>query len=58
MFFVKFQEEAQMKSNGQELEQMAGLNFSPRLSSVRGADDPFHQEYLPKSSGRSQDSDS
>ncbi|XP_020539234.1 regulator of G-protein signaling 1 isoform X2 [Jatropha curcas] len=50
-FFIKFKEEASMRSNGHDLEQMAGWNFSPRLSSVHGADDPFHQEHLVKGSG-------
>jgi hypothetical protein len=50
MFFLKFKEEASMRSNGNELEQVTGWNFSPRLSAVHGADDPFHQENL-KGSG-------
>ncbi|KAL0004420.1 hypothetical protein SO802_011981 [Lithocarpus litseifolius] len=50
MYFMKFKEEASMRSNGLELEQMTGLNFSPRLSSVHGADDPFHQEQFSKGS--------
>ncbi|KAI4336639.1 hypothetical protein L6164_015139 [Bauhinia variegata] len=57
MFFIKFREEANKRSNGHELEQMTGWNFSPRLSSVHGADDPFHQDHVLKSSGCSQDSD-
>ncbi|KAF2292820.1 hypothetical protein GH714_029187 [Hevea brasiliensis] len=48
MFFIKFKEEANMRSNDHDLEQMAGWNFSPRLSSVHGTDDPFHQEHLVK----------
>ncbi|CAK7332439.1 unnamed protein product [Dovyalis caffra] len=50
MFFIKFKE-ANMRSNGHELESMTGWNFSPRLSSVHGADDPFHQEHVLKGSG-------
>ncbi|KAM4109635.1 hypothetical protein ACB094_03G134100 [Castanea mollissima] len=58
MYFMKFKEEASMRSNGLELEQMTGLNFSPRLSSVHGADDPFHQEHFAKGSANdSHDSD-
>ncbi|KAJ4710941.1 regulator of G-protein signaling 1 [Melia azedarach] len=44
MYFIKLKEEASMRSTGPELEQMTGWNFSPRLSSVHCADDPFHQE--------------
>ncbi|KAG6713793.1 hypothetical protein I3842_05G171600 [Carya illinoinensis] len=51
MYFMKFKEDASMRSNGHEPEQMTGWNFSPRLSSVHGADDPFHQEHFSKSSG-------
>lgn len=51
MYFMKFKEDACMRSNGHEPEQMTGWNFSPRLSSVHGADDPFHQEQFSKSSG-------
>lgn len=47
MFFMKFKEEASMRSGVHELELMRGWNYSPRLSSVRGADDPFHQEQEP-----------
>jgi hypothetical protein len=58
MFFMKFKEEASMRSNGHELEPGTGWNFSPRLSAVHGADDPFHQENLFKGSGTdSHDSD-
>ncbi|KAK7312017.1 hypothetical protein RJT34_10557 [Clitoria ternatea] len=55
MFFLKFQEDSNVRSNGFELEQMTGWNFSPRLSSVHGTDDPFHQDHLLnlKSSGYS-----
>ncbi|KAL2332706.1 hypothetical protein Fmac_013919 [Flemingia macrophylla] len=55
MFFLKFQEESNVRSDGYELEQMTGWNFSPRLSSVHGTDDPFHQDHLLKSSGCSND---
>lgn len=60
IFYIKFKEEASMRSNGQELEESNSFNFSPRLSSVHGADDPFHhQEHLPKVSGSNcPDSDS
>lgn len=51
MFFIKFKEEANMRSSDHDLEQMAGWNFSPRLSSVHGADDPFHQEHPVKDTG-------
>ncbi|XP_027336409.1 regulator of G-protein signaling 1 [Abrus precatorius] len=57
MFFLKFQAEFNVRSNGHELEQMTGWNFSPRLSSVHGTDDPFHHEHLLKSSGCSNDTD-
>ncbi|KAF3431134.1 hypothetical protein FNV43_RR25864 [Rhamnella rubrinervis] len=50
MFYLKFKEETSMRSNGHELEQITGWNYSPRLSSVHGIDDPFHQEHFPKSS--------
>lgn len=51
MFFLKFKEEASMRTIGHELDQVNGWNFSPRLSSVHGADDPFHQEHPSKDSG-------
>ncbi|KAK9276519.1 hypothetical protein L1049_006053 [Liquidambar formosana] len=58
MFFMKFKEEVSMRSNAQEMEQVTGWNFSPRLSSVHGTDDPFHQEHPSKgSSHSSHDSD-
>ncbi|KAH7515611.1 hypothetical protein FEM48_Zijuj10G0044900 [Ziziphus jujuba var. spinosa] len=50
-FYLKFKEESSMRSNSHELEQMRGWNYSPRLSSVHGIDDPFHQEHFPKGSG-------
>ncbi|KAL5552704.1 hypothetical protein UlMin_040105 [Ulmus minor] len=51
MFYMKFKEEASMRASDHDLEQMTGWNYSPRLSSVHGLDDPFHQEHLPKRSG-------
>ncbi|XP_054808038.1 regulator of G-protein signaling 1 isoform X2 [Prosopis cineraria] len=55
-FYTKFQEEAKKRSDSYDLEPISGWNFSPRLSSVHGADDPFHQDQLFKSSsGRSYD---
>ncbi|KAK2972196.1 hypothetical protein RJ640_030741 [Escallonia rubra] len=58
MFFMRYKEAASMKTNDRELEQFTGWNFSPRLSSVHCADDPFHQEHAPRDSGRnSHDSD-
>ncbi|KAI9125727.1 hypothetical protein K1719_003145 [Acacia pycnantha] len=51
-----FREEANKRSDSYEIEQIPGWNLSPRLSSVHGADDPFHQDHLFKSSsGRSHD---
>ncbi|BFG16251.1 hypothetical protein CerSpe_025250 [Prunus speciosa] len=45
-YFMKFKEEASMRSH--ELQQMTSWNSpTPRLSSVRGVDDPFHQEQEP-----------
>ncbi|KAL6294361.1 hypothetical protein ACE6H2_002503 [Prunus campanulata] len=45
-YFTKFKEEASMRSH--ELQQMTSWNsLTPRLSSVRGVDDPFHQEQEP-----------
>ncbi|XP_058787044.1 regulator of G-protein signaling 1-like isoform X3 [Vicia villosa] len=58
MFFLKFQEECDMRCNGYELEQMTGWNYSPRLSSVHGTDDPFHQDHLLKNSECGNDTDS
>ncbi|GAV75599.1 RGS domain-containing protein [Cephalotus follicularis] len=52
MFFIKFKEETQLRSGGQELEQVTDCDFFPRLSSVQGYDDPFHQEHLAKGSSR------
>ncbi|KAK4264991.1 hypothetical protein QN277_026101 [Acacia crassicarpa] len=55
-FYMKFREEANKRSDSYEMDQISGWNFSPRLSSVHGADDPFHQDHLFKSSsGRSHD---
>ncbi|KAH7858818.1 hypothetical protein Vadar_028384 [Vaccinium darrowii] len=51
MFFLKFKDEANMRAFDHELEQVTtGWNFSPRLSSVHGIDDPFHQEQPSKDS--------
>jgi len=48
-----------MRCNGYELEQMTGTwNYSPRLSSVHGTDDPFHQDHLLKNSECGNDTDS
>lgn len=58
MFFLKFQEECDMRCNGYELEQMTGWNYSPRLSSVHGTDDPFHHDHLLKNSECGNDTDS
>ncbi|XP_047307509.1 regulator of G-protein signaling 1 isoform X2 [Impatiens glandulifera] len=44
MYFLKFKEEDVMRRVGSNLEQMNSWNFSPRLSSVRGSDDPFQIE--------------
>ncbi|XP_020411121.1 regulator of G-protein signaling 1 isoform X2 [Prunus persica] len=45
-YFMKFKEEASLRSH--ELQQMTSWNSpTPRLSSVRGVDDPFHQEQEP-----------
>ncbi|XP_057496251.1 regulator of G-protein signaling 1-like isoform X1 [Actinidia eriantha] len=53
MFFLKFKEEANMRTIDHELDQPTAWNFSPRLSSVRGDDDPFHQEHPSKDTGHS-----
>lgn len=51
IFYLKFKEESQMKS--QELvERLAGWDYSPRMSSVHGSDDPFHEEHQNKSSNQ------
>ncbi|XP_022726642.1 regulator of G-protein signaling 1 [Durio zibethinus] len=52
LYFIKFKEEASMRSNGHEMEQMTGY-FSPRLSSVHATDDPFQHDHI--SRGSSQD---
>ncbi|KAI5352157.1 PREDICTED: regulator of G-signaling [Prunus dulcis] len=45
-YFMKFKDEASLRSH--ELQQMTSWNSpTPRLSSVRGVDDPFHQEQEP-----------
>ncbi|PWA65361.1 G-protein coupled receptor [Artemisia annua] len=46
MYFLKFKEEAAMRSVDHELEQVNGWNFSPRLSSVHCPDDPFYQDHI------------
>ncbi|KAG5521954.1 hypothetical protein RHGRI_034242 [Rhododendron griersonianum] len=49
-FFLKFKE-ADMWAIDHDLEQATtGWNFSPRLSSVHGIDDPFHQDQPSKDS--------
>lgn len=56
MFFLKLQEEFDGRChNGYELEQMTGWNYSPRLSSVHGTDDPFHQEHKSSECGNDTD---
>ncbi|XP_024023940.1 regulator of G-protein signaling 1 [Morus notabilis] len=50
-FFLKFKEDSSMRPNDHDLEQMIGWIYSPRLSSVHGVDDPFHQEHFSKGSG-------
>ncbi|PSS28793.1 Regulator of G-protein like [Actinidia chinensis var. chinensis] len=52
MFFLQFKE-SNTRTIDHELEQPAVWNFSPRLSSVRGDDDPFHQEHPSKDRGHS-----
>ncbi|KAI7749259.1 hypothetical protein M8C21_030903 [Ambrosia artemisiifolia] len=42
VYFLKFKEEAAMRSVDHELEQVNAWNFSPRLSSVHCPDDPFY----------------
>ncbi|MFQ6637379.1 hypothetical protein Gotur_013517 [Gossypium turneri] len=46
MYFIKFKEEARMRSCEHEMEEMRGYDFSPRLSSVNATDDPFHQDHF------------
>ncbi|KAF6157564.1 hypothetical protein GIB67_004502 [Kingdonia uniflora] len=48
MFYAKLKEKSSTQFDDYEF----GLDFSPRLSSVRCADDPFHQEQPLKGSGR------
>ncbi|KAI5679308.1 hypothetical protein M9H77_10258 [Catharanthus roseus] len=50
-FFLKLKEETRKRADGFEQEQFNGWNFSPRLSSVHCADDPFHEEHSPRGSG-------
>ncbi|XVE74882.1 hypothetical protein DITRI_Ditri12bG0054100 [Diplodiscus trichospermus] len=52
MYFIKFKEEASMRSNGHEMEHMTGYNFSPRLSSVHATDDPFHHDTFSRDSSQ------
>ncbi|KAK1319731.1 Regulator of G-protein signaling 1 [Acorus calamus] len=42
MFYVKFKEESLKESDGNEC--VTGLEFSPRLSAIRGSDNPFHHD--------------
>ncbi|KAE9454182.1 hypothetical protein C3L33_13916, partial [Rhododendron williamsianum] len=56
-FFLKFKE-ADMWAIDHDLEQATtGWNFSPRLSSVHGIDDPFHQDQPSKDPGHVHDLD-
>ncbi|KAI3817497.1 hypothetical protein L1987_11289 [Smallanthus sonchifolius] len=48
IFFLKFKEEAAMRSVDHELEQVNGWTFSPRPSSVHCPDDPFYQDHVPR----------
>nr|XP_027096920.1 regulator of G-protein signaling 1-like [Coffea arabica] len=48
--FLKLREQVAMRTVSRESEQVNGWNFSPRLSSVHCADDPFHEEHSPSSS--------
>lgn len=50
MYFMKFKEEASMRSNDCELEQIPGWNYSPRLSFAHATDDPFHHDQFSKGS--------
>lgn len=50
-FFLKLKEETGRRTDGNEFEQLNGWNFSPRLSSIHCADDPFHEEHSPGNSG-------
>ncbi|XP_071714440.1 regulator of G-protein signaling 1 [Rutidosis leptorrhynchoides] len=50
MYFLKYKEEAAMRSSDHELEQVNAWNFSPRLSSVHCPDDPFYQDHIPRDS--------
>lgn len=58
MFFLKFKEEASVISNNHEMERVTGWNFSPRLSTVHGADDPFQQDHPPRGGSNRLDSES
>ncbi|VFQ87668.1 unnamed protein product [Cuscuta campestris] len=48
-FFVKLRDEASMRTAHHDLED-SGWSFSPRLSSVHCADNPFHHEHSPTGS--------
>ncbi|KAL8224545.1 hypothetical protein R6Q57_020020 [Mikania cordata] len=48
IFFLKFKEEADMRSADHELEHVNGWNYSPRLSSVHFPDNPFSQDHIPR----------
>lgn len=49
MFFMKFKEESQTQPERNEfMEHVVGWDYSPRQSSIHGADDPFHQEHSQK----------
>ncbi|XP_042521302.1 regulator of G-protein signaling 1-like isoform X3 [Macadamia integrifolia] len=50
MFFMKFKEESQKKSEDHELMEQL-WDSSPRVSSVHAADDPFRQEHPSRGSG-------
>uniref|UniRef100_A0A1D1YHJ0 Regulator of G-protein signaling 5 n=2 Tax=Anthurium amnicola TaxID=1678845 RepID=A0A1D1YHJ0_9ARAE len=44
MFFLKLKEESCKEPDGYDpMEHLGGWEFSPRLSGVRGSEDPFHQ---------------
>jgi hypothetical protein len=46
MFFAKLKETASLKRRRHEADDTSDWNFSPRLSSVHCADDPFQQQHL------------
>ncbi|XP_020527667.1 regulator of G-protein signaling 1 isoform X1 [Amborella trichopoda] len=50
-FFFKFKEETKSQAERNDLMECSiGWDYSPRLSAVHGADDPFHHDPLNKSS--------